>query len=270
VEKNCSLETLFQDDRITDEEWIALGKALDIKNILEKNIDERLKLFNDIFRLFLSNRNVEDYYFKYSSKKHSKKSLFVPFVKQKEFESYPKFFYSTISKIYSKNSSENKPKPNVNYEDKIEDKIFKWILFNDDKYNDKFNDVNIYQIEQDVYDFVLKKSKNKFGMVSDKNFFESLMRIGLYVADIFKNNDEYFKLKELVNNPLNFFPVTKLFLDKDCKKLIHNFTPNTKLLYDKDWENAIPLILIVSVIRKRLLILDFFKEIDDGKIDNNI
>ena len=59
-------------------------------------------------------------------------------------------------------------------------------------------------------------------------------------------------------------------MDKDCKKLIHNFTPNTKLLYDKDWENAIPLILIVSVIRKRLLILDFFKEIDDGKIDNNI
>ena len=38
----CQLENLLQDDRITDEEWLALGKALNIENILNKNKNSKI------------------------------------------------------------------------------------------------------------------------------------------------------------------------------------------------------------------------------------
>ena len=45
--KNDELDSLLRDERITDDEWLALGQVLEINKILHENRDKRINLLNE-------------------------------------------------------------------------------------------------------------------------------------------------------------------------------------------------------------------------------
>ena len=210
AEIKCQLENLLQDDRITDEEWLALGEALklhfieDKNNILEKSNEERIKYVvecikscSDIIKLLLND---------------------VPYYNYEKYENVKEFI----------------------------GKVLIWIIFNVRTNENELDELDIYEFEQDILDFVFKFSdddevfENIFEKILSKGF-----QLGGRIDILFSNVD--FKFNSLFN----------------FAKSLYNFLCNK-------WTHIVPTILIVGVIRKRLYISDIFKEIDDGKINNNI
>ncbi|MBQ7629617.1 MAG: hypothetical protein IJS81_05335 [Selenomonadaceae bacterium] len=188
--KGDKLDALLADERITDEEWAALGEVLGIYKILSKKKNERRVIVNKEFRHYFG---------------HTLANFF-----RNDYE--PDYF-------------------------PILKETFEKMGFNFTQYK------KIHCIEEDFYN-VVTENFNAADFDDEKDFFKKLIKVG--------------------ENSWGFGKGIKNISLKDGAVAVAGGIPLAvinKTFFDTNWKKVIPTILIVSLIRKRLKILDEFEDI---------
>ena len=185
------LDNLLRCEKITDVEWLALGKALSIYNILAKNLTARRYSVNEEFR-------------------HCFGHTIANFMRNKYEPDYDRILKETFEKL-------NIPFP-------------------------KNENITYAEIEEIFYNAIIQGVSIKNN--TPEKFFDELISVGKDVWG-FTKRVKNLSLKDgavavAVGLPLAF--VNKTF-------------------FDTNWPRVISTILVISTIRKRLLISDFFKEL---------
>jgi|GEM_PF-3200433 len=188
------LDLLLRDERINEAEWQALGKALGIYKILQKNKDQKRSSVNEEFR-------------------HCFGHTVANFLRNKYEPDYRIILKETFEKIGMKAFQDNE---------------------------------KIFYIEEKFYNFIIKDVEIE--VADENNFFDKVIESG--------------------KNAWNFGKKFKNLSLKDGAVAVVGGLPLAvinKTFFDTNWKKVIPTILIISLIRKRLKILDEFEEFRNGK-----
>jgi len=188
------LDLLLRDERINEAEWQALGKALGIYKILQKNKDQKRSSVNEEFR-------------------HCFGHTVANFLRNKYEPDYRIILKETFEKIGMKAFQDNE---------------------------------KIFYIEEKFYNFIIKDVEIE--VADENNFFDKVIESG--------------------KNSWNFGKKFKNLSLKDGAVAVVGGLPLAvinKTFFDTNWKKVIPTILIISLIRKRLKILDEFEEFRNGK-----
>lgn len=200
-----SLETLLQDDRITDEEWIALGKALELKfiknenNILDKSKDE-LYLF--VHNLLISSFEITKLLYKFSLNNFNYCSVPFIIIVYKCFELIS-FYLNKDEKIFEDtdilekeqeffnlvtNAKTDDKKTTNNLEDLVDKGKSMGILI------DASISADISKGSYDWLDLIIQFigsfAINKFSIIVPTILIIGVIRKRLYISDIFKEIDD--------------------------------------------------------------------------------
>ena len=261
AEIKCHIENLLQDDRITDEEWLALGKALNIENILHKNKNSKIYSIKCAYYYLLQYDKITD----------------------KELLELNKILYEQLR---IKNTLDQIKKDRINFMSLFN---FNFSGLIGEILNSSFSyETSIWQMppsEEEinkVFEDKIKILENKFYLTEEEKsicyvatkFFNKQNVAKNFLNELVELKNDYEKIKNLASEVSKIYKRNSFHVawavhqPTSLKEIL--FGDKNKLEKEKMLSSIFSANLIIVMIKKRLIISEFFKEIDDGKIDNNI